>query len=162
MDSWKRFDETSLPKKEDFYSKLNMEDFSECLYRRDLHQIEILGGNWLFRWGWFFLGGTWKLRAKNSKYTSKKKKKNDPNCNCYNFLLLVPCPNKFVVVCIYIFIFHGIYSPLSTNISSCRGLIFFCFFCFCLYLVARGWEYFKLLGNLLYCGVLISLLGEGA
>ena len=26
MDSWKRFDETSLPKKEDFYSNLNMED----------------------------------------------------------------------------------------------------------------------------------------
>ena len=45
MDSWKKFDETSLPKKEDFYSKLNMEDFLECLYRRDLHQIEILGGN---------------------------------------------------------------------------------------------------------------------
>ena len=45
MDSWKKFDETSLPKKEDFYSKLSMEYFSECLYRRDLHQIEILGGN---------------------------------------------------------------------------------------------------------------------
>ena len=25
--------------------------FSECLYRRDLGQIRILGGNWHFRWG---------------------------------------------------------------------------------------------------------------
>ena len=33
---------------------------------------------------------------------------------------------------------------------------------FSLYLVARGWEYFKFLGDLLYWGVLISLLGEGA
>ena len=35
--------------------------FSERLYRRDLGQIGILGGNWHFRWGWFFSGGTWKL-----------------------------------------------------------------------------------------------------
>ena len=32
---------------------------------------------------------------------------------------------------------------------------------FFLYLVARGWEYFKFLGDLLYWGVLISFLGEG-
>ena len=28
MDSWKRFDEESLPNKEDFYSSLNMEDIT--------------------------------------------------------------------------------------------------------------------------------------
>ena len=37
--------------------------FWECSYRRDLGQIGILGANWHFRWGWFFLGGTWKLPA---------------------------------------------------------------------------------------------------
>ena len=31
---------------------------SERLYKRDLGQIGNLGGNWHFRWGWFFLGGT--------------------------------------------------------------------------------------------------------
>ena len=29
MDSWQRFDETSLPDKEDFYSNLNMEDITD-------------------------------------------------------------------------------------------------------------------------------------
>ena len=29
MDSWKRFDETSLPDKEAFYSKLNEKDISD-------------------------------------------------------------------------------------------------------------------------------------
>ena len=33
MDSWKRFDETSLPKKEDFYSNLNMEDTADADYK---------------------------------------------------------------------------------------------------------------------------------
>ena len=28
MDSWKKFDETTIPPKEDFYSKLNLEDIS--------------------------------------------------------------------------------------------------------------------------------------
>ena len=32
MDSWKRFDETSLPKKEDFYSNLNMENIADADY----------------------------------------------------------------------------------------------------------------------------------
>ena len=32
--------------------------FSERSCRRDLGQIGILGGNWHFRWEWFFLGGT--------------------------------------------------------------------------------------------------------
>ena len=31
--SWKRFDETSLPKKEDFYSNLSMEDITNADFR---------------------------------------------------------------------------------------------------------------------------------
>ena len=33
MDSWERFDETSLPDKEAFYSSLNMEDIANVDYR---------------------------------------------------------------------------------------------------------------------------------
>ena len=33
MDSWERFDETSLPNKEDFYSSLNIEDVTDIDYR---------------------------------------------------------------------------------------------------------------------------------
>ena len=32
MDDWEKFDETSLPEKEDFYSHLNMEDISDKDY----------------------------------------------------------------------------------------------------------------------------------
>ena len=33
MDNWKRFDETSLPNKESFYSNLNMENIEDIDYR---------------------------------------------------------------------------------------------------------------------------------
>ena len=33
MDSWKRFDETLLPKKEDFYSNLKIEDITGTDYK---------------------------------------------------------------------------------------------------------------------------------
>ena len=33
MDSWERFDETSLPDKEAFYSSLNMEDITDADHR---------------------------------------------------------------------------------------------------------------------------------
>ena len=33
MDSWERFDETSLPDKEAFYSSLNMEDITDIDHR---------------------------------------------------------------------------------------------------------------------------------
>ena len=33
MDSWQRFDETSLPDREAFYSNLNMEDITDVVYR---------------------------------------------------------------------------------------------------------------------------------
>ena len=32
MDDWEKFDETSLPEKEDFYSPLNMEDITDADY----------------------------------------------------------------------------------------------------------------------------------
>ena len=57
---------------------------------------------------------------KNSEYKFQAKKK-----KIYNFSLLVPYPIKFVVVCICIVIFHGIYSPLPTYIVFCGGLKFF-------------------------------------
>ena len=34
MDSWERFDETSLPNKEAFYSSLNKEDIADVEHRR--------------------------------------------------------------------------------------------------------------------------------
>ena len=34
MDSWQRFDETSLPEKEDFHSNVNMEDITDVNYMR--------------------------------------------------------------------------------------------------------------------------------
>ena len=33
MDNWERFDETSLPNNESFYSNLNMENFDDIDYR---------------------------------------------------------------------------------------------------------------------------------
>ena len=35
MDNWERFNETSLPSKELFYSNLNMEDIDDIDYRHD-------------------------------------------------------------------------------------------------------------------------------
>ena len=70
----------------------------------------------------------------------KQKKKND---SVYNFSLLVPCPNIFLVVCIFILIFHGIYSPLPTNIFFVEGYFSVC-------VVARSWEDLKFLVDLLY------------
>ena len=32
MDDWEKFNETSLPEKEDFYSNLNMEDITDADY----------------------------------------------------------------------------------------------------------------------------------
>ena len=32
MNNWEKFNETSLPKKEDFYSHLNMEDITDAGY----------------------------------------------------------------------------------------------------------------------------------
>ena len=46
MDSWKKFHESSLPPKENFYSKLNLEDISEKDYNQkvwDVFEIRNLG-----------------------------------------------------------------------------------------------------------------------
>ena len=42
MDSWQRFDETSLPDKEVFYSNLNMEDITDVKYRHGKKVFEYL------------------------------------------------------------------------------------------------------------------------
>ena len=42
MDSWQRFDETSLPDKEAFYSNLNMEDITDANYRHGKTVFEYL------------------------------------------------------------------------------------------------------------------------
>ena len=45
MDSWKKFNETSLPSKEDFYSNLNMENIDDIDYRHgnNVFELENLG-----------------------------------------------------------------------------------------------------------------------
>ena len=42
MDSWKRLYETSSPKKEDFYSNLNMEDITDADYKHAKKGMERL------------------------------------------------------------------------------------------------------------------------
>ena len=92
--------------------------FSECLHRRDLYQY-IKSGFWvglgIFGGGGFF---RWDLKTpciKNSE--CEYQAKNDTNCNFSNFSILVPYPNKFLVVCICILLFHGTYShyPLHSS-----------------------------------------------
>ena len=39
MDSWKRFDETTLPDKKEFTSSLNMEDITDVDYRHAKREI---------------------------------------------------------------------------------------------------------------------------
>ena len=101
--------------------------FSEGLYSRDLGQIGILGGNWHFGSGWCFSGGTWALPTyiKNSEYESQTNKKNDSDCYCYHFSLLVPYPNNFLIVCLCILIFHGIYLPPTHKYFFCGAKKFF-------------------------------------
>ena len=41
MDSWERFNETSLPSKKDFYSNLNIEDIDDIDYRHG-HKITMI------------------------------------------------------------------------------------------------------------------------
>ena len=86
-----------------------------------------LRSNWVFGWELalkvgviFFRWDSKTTYMKNSEYKSQAKKI-DPNCNFYNFSFLFPYANKFVVVRICIVIFHGIYSPLSTNIFFVGG-----------------------------------------
>ena len=41
MDNWEKFDETSLPNKRDFYSRLDMEDITDIDYRHTKRVFEI-------------------------------------------------------------------------------------------------------------------------
>ena len=41
MDNWERFDETSLPNKESFYSNLNMENIEDIDYRHGNNVLKI-------------------------------------------------------------------------------------------------------------------------
>ena len=48
MDSWEKFEETSLPPKKDFYNKLNLEDISDHDYEHakkvwDVFEIKNMG-----------------------------------------------------------------------------------------------------------------------
>ena len=43
MDNWGKFDETTLPLKEAFYSKLNLEDISDVDYQRAQKVWEVFG-----------------------------------------------------------------------------------------------------------------------
>ena len=61
--------------------------------------------------------------------------------------------NNFLVVCIIILVFHDIYSPYPKIIFLWWAIFFPC-------LIARDWEDFKFLGDLLYWGDLISFLEE--
>ena len=47
MDSWERFDETSLPDKEAFYSSLNMEDITDVEYRHAKRVFKNLNDKYL-------------------------------------------------------------------------------------------------------------------
>ena len=127
-----------------------MSHFSERLYGRDLGQIGILGRNWHFRWGWF--ENFWYKKS----WIRISSQKDGSNCNFYNFSLLVPYHNKFLVVGICILIFYGTHYPLPTIFFFFVGAYFF------VCLVPRGWEDFKFHGDLLYWGDLISFLGEAA
>ena len=42
MDDWEKFNETSLPEKENFYSNLNMEDITDADYRTQKEFVKIL------------------------------------------------------------------------------------------------------------------------
>ena len=42
MDDWEKFNETLLPKKEDFYSHLNMEDITDADYAQQKEFVKIL------------------------------------------------------------------------------------------------------------------------
>ena len=103
--------------------------FSECLYRRDIGQIGILGGNWHFRWVLFFSGGTWKLKKKWTQILSKKMMP-----IVISTVSRICCPTLTTSGSLYLYPYFPcyIFSP-PTNIFFCgRPKIFSC-------LAARRW-----------------------
>ena len=82
--------------------------FSERLYRRDFGQIEILGENWHFRWGWFVFMWDLKIHCiKDSEYESQAKKVIPIVISTTSHFW---CTNKFLVECIFILI-SMVYTP---------------------------------------------------
>ena len=81
----------------------------------------------LCKWRWIgTLGGGdfFQVGLENSLYKKKMKtnlkQKTDSNCYFSNLSILVPYPNNFLIVCICILIFHGLYSPSpQTKFVSC-------------------------------------------
>ena len=101
------------------WGKRAVSHFPECLYRSDLGEIGILGGNWHFRLGWWLENSLYK------KYWIQiSSKKNDSECNFYNFSLLIPCTNKFVVV-LFVSLFSMVYTPSYPQFFFCGRLNFF-------------------------------------
>ena len=106
---------------------------AEPFFRRFIQ--EGLRSNWDFGWELALQVGVVFVRQdlktpciKNSEYKSQAKKI-DSDCNFYNFSLLVPYPNKFLVVYVCILIFHGIYSPQPTNVFLWGTKFFVCVSC---------------------------------
>ena len=98
-----------------WWRKLN--HFWEGLYR------EVKLGFWV-RIGTLDGGDFFQVGLENSLKT--KCTENDSDFNLYNFSLLFPCPNNFLLlVCICILISHGIYSPPLLTIFFLWGLKFF-------------------------------------
>ena len=126
--------------------------FSEPLYRRDFGQIEILGENWHFRWGWFFF--MWDLKIHRIEDESQAKKVIPIVISTTSHFW---CTNKFLVECIFILI-SMVYTPPNHHfLFFFGGGVKFFFSC----LAARGWEDFKFLGDLLNWEDLIFFSGEG-
>ena len=74
MDSWKRFDETSLPDKEDFYSSLNIKDIIDVDYRCAKRVYKEFN-NITFRWLSWFICLDWYIIICWCIWEFKKKKK---------------------------------------------------------------------------------------
>ena len=102
-----------------------IEPFLEGLYSRDLGQIGIFSRNWHFGWGWFFSGGTWKFPTYIKIVNMNLKQKKDYDCYFYHFSLLIPYPNRLLVVCLCIVIFQGIYPPPTHKYFFCGAKKFF-------------------------------------
>ena len=98
--------------------------YSEGLYRRHRWNCFLWVGIGTLGGVIFFQVGPENTLYKNSDFQSQTK--NDSDCIFYSFLPLVTYLNNFLVACIFIPVFHGIYSlPPSTNIFSVGAKKFF-------------------------------------
>ena len=73
MDYWKKFNKTTLPKKEEFYSNLNIEDIIDADYAHTKRVWKKKFWNKKFRWiSWFYLKNDVLLLANVFKNLRKK------------------------------------------------------------------------------------------